>query len=338
MANHFTSYIVEERSYVSFIKREIHQKVVAAQFTHKQQGEIDIIISEITSNLIKHAARGEILYRVLPIEGSSPIFEVLCLDKGPGMADPAKMMKDGISTTKTLGNGLGAMERLSNLFQIFTLPKWGTIVYAKVGKPTERIPRKPGFSVEVKTLCVPKLGELVCGDGFSVKQTEDFINIFFGDGLGHGPPAKDAVDQAAKFFQECPETDPVIILRQMHEVAKKTRGLVASVAVLNRTSGQWSLCGLGNILTKLYTGIEYKNYLSYNGAVGLNIPNSMKASTIPAERNQHLIMCSDGLQSRWDLLKYPSVFKYDNTLLAAALYKDFSRGTDDSSSLIAKVI
>jgi anti-sigma regulatory factor (Ser/Thr protein kinase) len=337
MANHFTNYIVEERSYVSFIKREIHQKVVAAQFTEKQQGEIDIIISEITSNLIKHAARGEILYRI-SFDDSSPVFEVLCLDKGPGMADPLRMMKDGISTTKTLGQGLGAMERLSNLFQIFTLPKWGTIVYAKVGKTAERKLRKAGFSVDVKTLCVPKSGELVCGDGFSIKQTEDFIHIFFGDGLGHGPSAKEAVDQAAKFFQECKDTDPVSILRQMHEAVKRTRGLVASVAVMNRGLGQWSLCGVGNILTRLYSGIEYKNYLSYNGAIGLNIPGSMKASMIPVERNQHLIMCSDGLQSRWDLVKYPSVFKYDNTLLAAALYKDFSRGTDDTSSLIAKVI
>jgi anti-sigma regulatory factor (Ser/Thr protein kinase) len=338
MDRHFTSYRIEERSYVSFIKREIHHKVAVAKFTTKQQGEIDIIVSEITSNLIKHAANGEILYRISSKDDSVPVFEILCIDKGPGIEDPTRMMKDGISTTKTLGQGLGAMERLSNLFQIFTIPKWGTIVYTKVGDNVEVKPLKSGFNVEIKTLCVPKHGEMVCGDGYSVKQSDNFIQILFGDGLGHGPAAAEAVKIASAFFQENKETDPVSIIRQMHEAVRKTRGLVASIATLDRTSNQWNLCGVGNILTRMYSGIEYKNYLSYNGAIGLNIPNSMKSSVFQTERNQHLVMCSDGLQTRWDLNKFPSIFKYDNTVLAAALYKDFARGTDDTSSLIAKVI
>jgi hypothetical protein len=88
----------------------------------------------------------------------------------------------------------------------------------------------------------------------------------------------------------------------------------------------------------MYSGIIYKNYLPYNGTIGLNLPNSMNASVFNIERNQHLIMCSDGIQTRWDLNKYPSIFKYDNTLLAAAVYKDFNRANDDSSILIAKVV
>jgi hypothetical protein len=78
--------------------------------------------------------------------------------------------------------------------------------------------------------------------------------------------------------------------------------------------------------------------MSYNGIIGLNIPNSMKETIVEAEKNQQLIMCSDGLRTRWDLTRYSAISKSDNMLLAGALYKDFSRRTDDSSILIAKVM
>jgi hypothetical protein len=124
----------------------------------------------------------------------------------------------------------------------------------------------------------------------------------------------------------------------MHESVRKTRGLVAGVAVFDRIEMVWRICGIGNIAIRMYNGIQYKNYMSYNGTVGLNIPKTIKDSVFPIEKNQHLVMCSDGIRSRWDINGYPSIFKYDNTILASALYRDFARGNDDCSVLVAKVI
>jgi hypothetical protein len=78
--------------------------------------------------------------------------------------------------------------------------------------------------------------------------------------------------------------------------------------------------------------------MSYNGTIGLNIPNSIKISEYPLEKNQYLIMCSDGIRTRWDISKYASVQRFDPFVLAACIYKDFTRGNDDSSILIAKAI
>ena len=194
------------------------------------------------------------------------------------------------------------------------------------------------MDVDVKGLLVPKPLEEVCGDGFAVVSNKSLVKILFGDGLGHGPYAKEAIDAARNFFFECEETDPVEILRGMHDKVRRTRGLVGSVAVLDKKTATWMLCGIGNITARLFSGIEYRNYMSYNGTIGLNIPKSMNATVIPADRHQHLVMSSDGLSTRWDISKYPSVFKYDLFVLAGALYKDFSRGNDDSSVLIAKVV
>lgn len=334
----FTSYKIEERSYVSFLKRQIHLEA-APLFSERQLGEIDIIVSEITSNLIKHAGSGEILYRIGAMDPTTSLFEIVCLDQGPGIEDTTRMLKDGISTTKTLGNGLGAMNRLSSFFQIYSLRGWGTIVFSRVIESKEKPDKKgsPPSTLEIKGLCVSKPRESVCGDGYKVKSTASGIQIFFADGLGHGPHAKDAVDQAGDFFLQSKEEDPVDIIREIHEKVRKTRGMVGSLAVLDKKAGQWKLVGVGNILTRMYSGIEYKNHMPYNGTIGLNIPNSMKASVVPMERNQHLIMCSDGIKTRWELNRYPSILKFDNTVLAAALYKDYSRRTDDASVLVAKV-
>ncbi|HEY9488685.1 MAG TPA: anti-sigma regulatory factor, partial [Chryseosolibacter sp.] len=64
MDNTFTSYKIEERSYASYIKREIHNHVVRAHFPETLIAEIDIIVSELSTNIIKHAGSGELLFRV----------------------------------------------------------------------------------------------------------------------------------------------------------------------------------------------------------------------------------------------------------------------------------
>lgn len=339
MDNSFTSYKVEERSFVAYIKREIHNRILRRKFSEVQVGEIDIIVSEIASNIIKHAGSGELLYRVYDSDPASTTFEVISIDNGPGIADTARMLKDGVSTSHTLGQGLGSIHRLSNTAQLYSLPGWGTILYAMVKtipKRTSPVPKKS--ALEIRALCVNKPKESVCGDGYLVKHNGSQITIFFGDGLGHGLHAKDAIDAARNFLLEADEDEPVRIIRQMHEKIRRTRGLVGTVATCNVKTGQWRICGVGNIFTRLYGGIEFRNIMPYNGTIGLNIPNSMNASTHSVESNQHLIMCSDGIQTRWDLNKYPSILKYDNIILAAAIFKDFSRRNDDASVLIAKAV
>jgi anti-sigma regulatory factor (Ser/Thr protein kinase) len=331
----FTSYNIEDRSFVAFIKRQIHQELLQTKFSKNRVAEIDIIVSELTSNLIKHAGSGELLYRLYEQE-EKPVLEIVTIDQGPGISDVNKMMRDGISTTNTLGHGLGAIQRLSSEFQIYSLPKWGTITYTVVRPAQGKEKKQTGL--EVKAVCIPKPSEEVCGDAYYVKRSRDYIKVFLGDGLGHGQHAHEAVMRASEIISTTQETDPVEIIRQMHAHVRKTRGLVASVAVLNLRLKEWNICGVGNISTRFYGGILFKHFMPYNGIIGLNIPGTMNYTVIPAEKNQQLIMCSDGLRSRWDVSKYPSILKYDSMLLAAALYKDFNRRTDDSSVFIGKVM
>ena len=111
----------------------------------------------------------------------------------------------------------------------------------------------------------------------------------------------------------------------------------ATIASLDHSKKEWKICGIGNVAAKLYQGIEAKNYMAHNGIVGLNVPNTIHDYTVAEEKYQHLIMYSDGIRTRWDLTKYPSILKYDSSIIAGAIYKDHARGNDDATILIGKV-
>lgn len=330
----FKSYIIGDRSYVSFIRREIHN-LIRDKFSETRTGEIDIVIAELTSNLVKHALPGELLYRLVQ-DKEEPLFEVICIDNGDGIKDLQHSMKDGVSSKNTLGQGIGAITRLSNFSQIYSQPGWGTIVYCNFYKQPDYVPVHE--KTLVRNINVPKPGEAVSGDGMQVRVLKDRTLIMHADGLGHGQYAKEAVDKAINTFNSSSEREASELLKELHAATKKTRGIVTTVAVMEHNSKKWQICGVGNIYTRLQRGLEYKNYLGNNGIVGLSIPGRIENSVIEIEKFQQLIMCSDGIKTRWDVLRYPYILKYDPMILAAAIYKDYGRKTDDMSVLIVKVI
>src|SRR6202012_4726554 len=105
--------------------------------------------------------------------------------------------------------------------------------------------------------------------------------------------------------------EPSEILRYIHADVKKTRGLVATVVTLDTKEKDIKICGVGNIATRIYNGIVLKNNMSYNGIVGLNIPTTLNNTMTPMEKYQTIVLCSDGITTRWDIMKYPAILKYD---------------------------
>ena len=330
------AYNATDRSYLAFLKRDIHQLAVQTGFSGQRLAEIDLIVAELSSNLIKHAGGGEILVRPL---GDTTVYglELLSIDNGPGMSNPTRMMEDGMSTTNTLGHGLGSIRRLSDFFDLYTLPNWGTVALSRIYLPGIHPPQ--GKPARIGTLLLPKTGEKVCGDGYAVKYAANQLHIFLADGLGHGPEAEAATQLAIRTFTASASTSPVTILREIHQAVLKTRGLVGTVGILDMQAGQWKFCGIGNITTRLCNlNLQDipKTFMSYKGILGGNLPRTMNEQVAPYLRGQTLIMASDGLKSRWDTNRFVAVRSHDPAVLAAALHKDFSRKTDDTSVLIVQ--
>lgn len=328
------SFRADDRSFFSILKKEIHSRVSEAGFSKKRIGEVDIIVSELTSNLAKYAVGGELLFGHTKTEDHEYV-EIITLDNGPGMADVGRMLADGVSTTNTLGHGLGSIRRLSDKFDIYSQKGWGTVVLSRVYKTPP--PQRKKNKYEFKPLVIAKPGETVSGDGTYCKVTDDYLKLLVCDGLGHGIEANKAVNEAVNAFKSCPFNDPVEIIKYLHTSIRKTRGIVGTVILYNFAKKCWTICGVGNISAKLINVFNIKNYMSYNGIIGHNIANSMKAQEYSINDFQQIILCSDGLKSRWDTSRFPQINKYDMSLMAAALYQDFARRTDDMSVIICKI-
>lgn len=332
---HHTSFHISDRSYISLIKREIHKIASSLGFSENGIAEIDIIASELTSNIVKHAgARGEILVKPLSTvseEGNEIIsgMELISIDSGPGM-DAVRMMKDGVSTTNTLGQGLGAIKRLSHEFDLFSMPGWGTIVLSRYFLEYDENYKAPTNDLAINTVMVPKSGETVSGDGGAYKIVDNKFYMLVCDGLGHGPDARKASAAAEKFFSLSRDTEPSEILSAMHPAIKYTRGAVATVLQYDNDARELRCCGIGNISSRIICYTGSKTFVSYNGTLGLNKPSVLHDQKIKADDLQYIIVTSDGLKTRWELTKYPNILKHDNSIIASVLYKDFSRGTDDS--------
>lgn len=328
------SYAADDRSYFSLIKKEIHKKAVDFGLTLSRASEIDIIVAEMTSNLFKYAKSCEILVGTFD-NLNAPYLEIISIDRGPGMGNVNNMLQDGVSTSNTLGQGLGSIKRLSDTFEIYSQVGWGTIVLSRIYKKADDKNLRP--KVTVRPLIVAKPGETTSGDGFYVKYADNSLKLILADGLGHGPDANHAINEAATAFKYFRGADPVEIIRHLHLSIKKTRGAVANVIVYDTAKVAWTSAGVGNISLRLINPLTIKNHLSYNGIVGHNIPGTMSAYQYSGAEFALAVLCSDGIKSKWEINRHPQIGRYDLSILNAIIYKDFARKTDDMSVVSIKL-
>jgi len=90
-------------------------------------------ISELARNIVSYARRGEILIRLVQNSHQSGIV-IVASDEGPGIQDIHQAMRDGFSTSGSLGLGLPGVRRLMDEFEIVSQPGQGTTVTVKKWK------------------------------------------------------------------------------------------------------------------------------------------------------------------------------------------------------------
>lgn len=325
-----------DRSYFSILKKDINQIAADAGFNKLKLADVDLIVSEMTSNLHKYAKNGEILAGLFT-DAENQYLELISIDRGPGMAQPLKMMEDGVSSSNTLGLGLGSMKRRSDKFDLYSLKDWGTIVLSRIYKD-EITPRSGiALNVDLRPLVVALPGQKVSGDGIYHKLSDQYFKLLVADGLGHGEDANHAVNEAVRAFRSCPFHSPSEIIKFIHTSIRHTRGMVGTVIVFDFKTNNWKISGVGNIGTRLSNFLDVKNQISYNGIIGHNIPVKMDDHEIPLEKFHQVTLCSDGIKSQWGDGKFPGINRCDLSIQAAAIYKDFARMTDDMTVVIAKI-
>ena len=91
------------------------------------QTKIITAASELARNTLDYGGGGSVLAELVEAVGRRGL-RLTFLDHGPGIADVDAALKDGFSTGKGMGLGLGGAKRLSNEFSIHSKPGEGTKV------------------------------------------------------------------------------------------------------------------------------------------------------------------------------------------------------------------
>src|SRR5262249_264608 len=112
-------------------------------FPEAQIGRLRIVVPEAATNPGKEGGGGEVVVRTVGSNGTRGI-GLLALDRGPGFANLAEAMRDGFSSAGTPGTGLGAIRRLSTMFDIYSIPGAGAALMATVWPGTPP-PQAPGL-------------------------------------------------------------------------------------------------------------------------------------------------------------------------------------------------
>lgn len=118
--------IEKEQDVVPFRNR-VKEYAVKIGMSLVNQTKLITAASELVRNMLKYAGGGDTLIEVIS-EGRDNGIRLTFVDKGPGISDIAKAMKDGFSTGKSLGIGLPGTKRLVNEFDIKSTAGEGTTV------------------------------------------------------------------------------------------------------------------------------------------------------------------------------------------------------------------
>lgn len=327
---------VRERADVGVARRQVSGLAVDSGFDQMSADQLEIVVSEGATNFLRHAGGGDILYR-LNREATPESLDVAFIDRGPGIQRVEKALEDGFSTVGGLGQGLGAMRRLSDIFDIYSLEGVGTTV-------TTRFFRTPGRDGEIAAtdflnisgFVYPVRGQQVCGDGWAVWSRPGRNRILLCDGLGHGEGAHEASRAATTAFTEAEDMPLPDLFTRIDNALEGTRGVVALALEFEQDSlPSISAIGIGNISGQMVAGDRTRHIVSLDGMLGRGSRQGKMFAYDDIDWRA-VILGTDGIRMRWNLADYPGLLARTPLTIAATLWRDFNRGTDDSGIVVIK--
>jgi anti-sigma regulatory factor (Ser/Thr protein kinase) len=345
---------VSDLSHVGEVRRRVNQLAAQAGLPEAECGKAAIVATELATNLARYAiGGGEMILSGVTANGSvddqsaqPELFshpgwiEMISVDRGPGIADVGRCMEDGHSTGGGVGNGLGAVRRLSAEWDLYTAEAsesstGGTVIFSRVAARGTR-PSSDLFAWGVISRPAPR--EVRCGDGWRVAEREAEFTLMMVDGLGHGAGAADAADVAMDVFDRDPFAPLPTMLQNAGIRMQGTRGGAMAAARVNATGRKLRFVGIGNIAGHLRSREAEggRGLVSHHGIVGGAV-RKIQEFEYDCPVDGLLVVHSDGLQSRWNLQPYSGLLARHPAVIASVLYRDFTRGPDDVTVAVVRL-
>jgi anti-sigma regulatory factor (Ser/Thr protein kinase) len=318
---------VEEPSAVAACRAAAMTMARRLEFPAKRADRLALAVTEAASNLHKHAHEGSVLLRISH-DADPPGIELVTIDAGPGVPDVGAALRDGHSTSGTLGIGLGSISRQADFCDIYSAAGRGTSLVARFWPAPGGAP-----AIRLAGLTRPIIGEAECGDAYGAIRAGDALTGALCDGLGHGPLAAEAAMEALAAVFEEPASEPAAMLERAHRRMGKTRGGALAVVQINGSAVQFA--GLGNIAAWIVGPDSRSGMASIPGIAG-HQARRIRQFEYALPPGGIIVMHSDGLTSRWDIGALPGLAGRDPLITAAALLAEAGRHRDDAGVLVLK--
>ncbi len=308
-------------------------------FSNGDQSVIAAAISEVTRNILVYARRGEVRLRRLGRPDRAGL-SIIARDQGPGIADVARALQDGYSTSGGLGLGLSGARRLMDEFDIISAPGTGTTVTMKKWRGGQYVrprlrprPRLLDWGVAARSLP----DEHRSGDGHLVQPLERGALVGVVDALGHGDEAADVSHAAVTTLREFAHEPVGALLQRVHRELRGTRGAVVSLASFDWIQNEVTWAGVGNVagvvhLAEPSTPREQVPLVNRAGIVGVELP-AVRPWVVPMTPGDTIVVATDGVDAG-----FTDAGEVDGppTAVAQAILDHYARRSDDALVLVAR--
>jgi serine/threonine-protein kinase RsbT len=102
-------------------------------FSSMEQAMIAAVVTELASNILDHAGRGELVLHAVEDSGRRGIV-IIARDRGPGIRNVKQAMHTSYSVAAGLGGGLRGVKGLMDSLDVISGSNSGTTVTAKKWK------------------------------------------------------------------------------------------------------------------------------------------------------------------------------------------------------------
>jgi negative regulator of sigma-B (phosphoserine phosphatase) len=159
------------------------------------------------------------------------------------------------------------------------------------------------------------------------------------DGLGHGDPAAEAAEAAARIIEEYAEVPAQELLERCHKQLRHTRGAVMTRAWFNLAERSMHWTGVGNVEARFVragadAGARYDSPVVLGGVVGYNLPR-VRVGRVAIEPGDAVVLAPHGVGA-------------DNTVSlesgvpaqahAERVLERHHKGTDDALAVVVRYL
>jgi len=184
----------------------------------------------------------------------------------------------------------------------------------------------------------PMDGQALSGDVATVQTSSSRCVLAVIDGLGHGPEAAAAATTAARIV-ETNRAEPVeALLLLAHEHLAESRGVAATLAIIDGDTGRMDWLGVGNVNGVVLRADDTARPRTYGvflcrGVLGYLLPNLHVAEPVQLTNGDCIVIATDGVRGDLTASLRPEV---PVTRLAETILAEQATPDDDALVFVGR--